>query len=470
MFKILSATNYRSFKDLEIELAPITLFVGPNNSGKSSIVSILRLLSQTADSNDPNVRLLLNGPLGDFGTYKDLIHENEIRRNLDVSITVLNNRLHPQVASGKEIAFKLKYKYRSAIKEIILKRIECFANNKHRVTAELNEDSEKFLIRKIADETISPSLNGSRIFRGFNIKNFLPRMLGASYMNDDDRLGVLFAKEMLQVQRDAFVTNKYLQSIEYVGAMRMPPSRTYLYTGERRRKVGANGEHALSMLVMDSMRRGSKTKGILQHVIGWLSRAGIASDIKVVSLSDRYFEIHIQHPITKEYENFADVGYGNSQVIPILVAGLNCDSEDTLIVEEPEIHLHPKAQAELGDFFIELNNKGVQSIVETHSEHMILRLQKRIAERVLNPKDIYIYYVNPTPNGKEIIRLEMDSKGMFKQDWPGGFFPERLNEARDLAIARSTSNTVEKASPLDKFNVSVEKEKSVISRTRKILK
>src|SRR3569623_479299 len=117
------------------------------------------------------------------------------------------------------------------------------------------------------------------------------------------------------------------------------------------------------------MRRGGKTKGNPGKVVDWLSAAGIASDVRIDPLSDRYYEIHIQHPVTKEYENYADVGYGNSQVIPVLVAGYGLDSNDTLLVEEPEIHLHPKAQAELGNFFVELLEKGVQSIVETHSEH-----------------------------------------------------------------------------------------------------
>lgn len=177
------------------------------------------------------------------------------------------------------------------------------------------------------------------------------------------------------------------------------------------------------MLAMDSMRRGRKSRGIRQNVVNWLQIAGIASDIKIVHLSDRYFEVHIQHPITKEYANFADVGYGNSQVIPVLVAGLNAEGGDTFIVEEPEIHLHPKAQAELGDFFLDQFKRGVQSVIETHSEHMIVRLQRHIAQGNLQPKDVRIYYVHPTSSGKELIPLELNAQGIFTAEWPGGFSP-----------------------------------------------
>lgn len=442
MLKNLKATNYRSFRKLDIDLAPITLFVGPNNSGKSSVISILRLLSQTIESNDPNVRLLLNGALGDFGTYKDLIHENETRRHLDIAFTLQPQELSVPGADKKTITFQLHYKYRSALKEVILKRLECLGDGRHHLSVEFNEDSERFLIRRLADTEIRPSLSSLARLRGFDVRNFLPRQIISSSIDDGaSPFDKLISSRTRTVSRNSYLASRALQSIEYVGAMRVPPSRTYLYTGERRQKVGANGEHAVTMLAMDSIRRGSKSRGLRQGVIKWLSLAGIASDIKIVPLSDRYFEIHVQHPVTNEYQNFADVGYGNSQVVPVLVAGLNTAPGNAFIVEEPEIHLHPKAQAELGDFFLDLRRKGVQSIVETHSEHMIVRLQRHVAAGNLDPSDLFIYYVNPTQKGKELLRLELDSKGVFTSEWPGGFFPERLKEARELAMARAPVST-----------------------------
>lgn len=441
MLRAIRATNYRSFKFLDVKLAPITIFVGPNNSGKSSAISLLRLLSQTIESNDPNVRLLLNGALGDFGTYKDLIHENETRRHLDISFELSPDPgLHSFASDKKSIEFHLHYKYRSSLKEVILKRLECSGDGRHHLTAEYNEDSERFLLRRIGEEDIPASMSSSAQLKRFDVRNFLPRQNAPGLLDREDPLVKAVFEKIRIVNRNAFFATRALQSIEYVGAMRVPPSRTYLYTGERRQKVGANGEHAISMLAMDSVRRGSKSKGIRQGVVRWLSLAGIASDIKILPLSDRYFEVHVQHPITKEYENFADVGYGNSQVIPVLVAGLNTNQDETFVVEEPEIHLHPKAQAELGDFFLELHKRGVQSLVETHSEHMIVRLQKHVASGELRPESISIYYINATAAGKELIRLELDEKGAFVGDWPGGFFPERLTEARSLAIARTRAD------------------------------
>jgi predicted ATPase len=439
VFKTFSATNYRSFRHLDVELAPITLFVGPNNSGKSSVISVLRLLAQTLESNDLNVRLLLNGALGDFGTYKDLVFDNETRRHLEISFSFDPSKDMRVIGADRHrISFNLQYRYRSSLKEIVLKKVESHGDGRHHLTAEFNEDSERFSIKKIGKQELTSTLAQFGRLRTFDVRNFLPRTsLPPVAPEGSDPILKLLNNETRIASRNAYAATRVLQSIEYVGAMRVPPARTYLYTGDRRRKVGASGEHAVTMLAMDSMRRGSKSRGIRQGVVKWLSLAGIASDIKIVPLSDRYFEVHVQHPVTKEYENFADVGYGNSQVIPVLVGGLNLSSGECLIVEEPEIHLHPRAQAELGDFFLELCQRGVQSLVETHSEYMIVRLQKHIAAGALSPDDVRIYYVNPTPEGKELIRLELDEKGLFKQEWPGGFFPERLQEARELALARS---------------------------------
>lgn len=439
MLKNISAENYRSFQELNVDLAPITLFVGPNNSGKSSVISVIRLLSQTLESHDPNVRLLLNGALGDFGTYKDLIHGNQTKKHLKISFSIdLSDENSKLGSDTNSIQFLLGYKYRSALREVILKNLTVKGDGHHHLTAEFNEDTEKFQLRKIASTQIPPGAANSTFQRGFDVRNFIPRMLiSAPKETDSDHLFKLAAQEVRTSSRNGFIVSRHFQRIEYVGAMRMPPSRTYLYTGERRQKVGANGEHAITMLAMDSIRRGSKSKGIRQGVIKWLAAAGIASDIKIASLSDRYFEIHVQHPITKEYQNFADVGYGNSQVIPVLVAGLNAGRGDILIAEEPEIHLHPKAQAELGDFLLDLKNRGVQSIVETHSEHMIVRLQQHIAAGRLDPASIVIYFVEPTADGKKLRKLSLNSSGLFTVPWPGGFFPERLDEARQLAIARA---------------------------------
>ena len=126
-----------------------------------------------------------------------------------------------------------------------------------------------------------------------------------------------------------------------------------------------------------------------------------------------------------------DVGVGISQLVPVLGLALASDT-GMAAVEQPELHLHPRLQAELGDLFIEASRDGVRRfLLETHSEHLILRIQRRIRESVegrphrgvtISPDDVAIYYSNPQAHGDPIRRIDLDERGEFIQPWPDDFF------------------------------------------------
>lgn len=148
-----------------------------------------------------------------------------------------------------------------------------------------------------------------------------------------------------------------------------------------------------------------------------------------------------------------DVGIGISQALPVLVSAF-ASKNQLIAIEQPEIHVHPKLQAELGDVFIEaaLKDGGPRNtfILETHSEHLILRLLRRIRETTsgsylddaleagdeaaldghvsITPSDICVFYVLPTPQGAQVIELPVTDDGDFSQRWPGGFFAERFQD------------------------------------------
>jgi len=99
------------------------------------------------------------------------------------------------------------------------------------------------------------------------------------------------------------------------------------------------------------------------------------------------------------------------------------------MIEEPELHIHPRLQAELGSLFVDaIQEKGHQIIAETHSEHLMLRIQRLIRSKKLSPQDVCVLYVSRDASGSSVQQLRLDEDGEFLDEWPGGFFEESFNE------------------------------------------
>lgn len=145
--------------------------------------------------------------------------------------------------------------------------------------------------------------------------------------------------------------------------------------------------------------------------------------------ADRIRELVLVDQRTNTVVTHRDVGIGISQVLPVLVMAYGSRNK-LLAMEQPEIHLHPALQAELGDVFIEaaLGERGNTFILETHSEHLILRLMRRIREGTVSPDDIGVVFVEPLARGSRFIELRIDEEGDFTDEWPGGFFEESFHE------------------------------------------
>lgn len=147
----------------------------------------------------------------------------------------------------------------------------------------------------------------------------------------------------------------------------------------------------------------------------------------------------LQHLSNKSSVSLRDVGVGVSQVLPVIVSALG-EKKKTIAIEQPELHIHPALQAELGDLFIEsaLGENQNCCILETHSEHLILRILRRIREttrgklpegvRGLSAEDVSVLYIESGEGGAEIRELRINEQGRFIDDWPNGFFEERFNE------------------------------------------
>lgn len=424
MITQLKVSNYRAFENATLDLKPLTVIVGPNNSGKSALLSVLGLLAQTLRSGDTQVPLLLRGDLEDLGTYKDAVHGNDRRSHMAFRLEFQHMR---RGTVGSESAIEVAFGYRTQRRELYMLSLALESPISSRIFASRMSKSDKQVVKQWgpAGSKTEPPTNVR--YNHFLVGGFLMARVSSSASFAIARTIDVCSRSMLNE----------LSSIDFIGPFRAAPNRTYMLSGESAAVVGRCGERAVDVLVSDYLRRGSKQIGITRQVAEWLQRCSIAADININVLTDRHFEIQIEHPVTRERQNLADVGYGCGQVLPILVAGFNRRPGEILVVEQPEIHLHPRAQAELGDFFVHLALSGVQCVIETHSEHLLLRIQAAIAalDNKLTHDDVAVYYVHAASDqAKSATRLWLQPDGFFKTEWPGGFFPERTEECRQLAL------------------------------------
>ena len=221
---------------------------------------------------------------------------------------------------------------------------------------------------------------------------------------------------------------RFLESFIYIGPLREYPERLYILSGNSSQQVGKSGK-----MVSDILFRNPE---LLKQVNEQLERFGLEYELKVASYTNKdtselsdVFALRLVDKYTDVNVSLLDVGFGISQVLPIIVQSM-LSRNTTLLIEQPEIHIHPRLQAELGSLLAEcikppLNN---QFIIETHSEHLMLRLQKLIRKGELKPEDVSVIYVDRGAEGSKCLHLRLDEEGDFIDEWPGGFFEEDFNE------------------------------------------
>ena len=212
-----------------------------------------------------------------------------------------------------------------------------------------------------------------------------------------------------------------------IGPLRQEPARWYEVYDLPRIGVGRKGEHTSEYL--------RQHPELQESLNAWLHRLGIDYKVAVETVVPmermpalgilKLTDLRRDNPVAT---TIADVGMGISQVLPI-VAECLCEKEKWIGIEQPELHIHPRLQAELGSLFADsYKEKGNRFLIETHSEHLLLRLQRLIRTGVLTSEDVAVAYVSRGTGGSEVQRLRLDKRGEFIDDWPKGFFPERLAE------------------------------------------
>ena len=216
-----------------------------------------------------------------------------------------------------------------------------------------------------------------------------------------------------------------LDSVLPIGPHRNSPNRIYTYDGRKPFEVGFSGRFVPDLLF--------QSPTLVKTTNEWLGRLDIDYELKIEKTNTRYddiYEIRFVDRTNNSIDvNLRDLGFGISQIIPVVVQCLTCRG-NILTIQQPELHIHPSLQANLGDLFTEsIYTKNSQLIIETHSEHLVLRLLRLVRKGKLKHDDLSILYVGRNSSGSTYVkRLRLDESGDFFDNWPGGFFPERLKE------------------------------------------
>ena len=251
-----------------------------------------------------------------------------------------------------------------------------------------------------------------------------------------------------------YLDNFFASSLKYLGPLRDAPKPLYpLAPAADPRDVGLRGEHTASILELHKNKkiryipsanfkdpvidRKTVTRTLEAAVIDWLQYLGVASSVKSRDQGKLGHELKVGLSNSDSTHDLTHVGVGVSQVLPILVMCLLADTDSTLVFEQPELHLHPKVQTLLGDFFLSMALCNKQCIVETHSEYFIDRLRFRIAaaspEKELNSQ-AKIYFVEKPSQASSFREVVINEYGAIS-DWPEGFFDQSQQQAEEILRA-----------------------------------
>ena len=191
------------------------------------------------------------------------------------------------------------------------------------------------------------------------------------------------------------------------------------------------------------MGKGQPKRTVEEHVAHWLKELGLIYSFKVQPIAPgrKEYEVRIQRTAESASVFLTDVGFGVSQILPVLVLLFYVPEGSTVILEQPEIHLHPAVQAGLADVFIDaIKRRKLQIILESHSEHLLQRLQLRMAEKGLNPEKEFdstkarLYFTSIEQGRSKLTPLALDEYGNIN-NWPDGFFGDTLGEAAAMMKA-----------------------------------
>ena len=365
--------HFKCFDSLKLPLCPLTLLSGANASGKSSVIQALVLLHQTMRENEGSPRLMLNGAAIRLGTVADVIDQEGREGNSNSCIIALHD---------DETEYMWEFRGERT---------------------------------GMSMEIASVSIDGKYIRSPKVLHRLLP-VLDADFDNTD------FEKPFDAVYRLAYLT-----------AERLGPRDIYtLEDAQLTPVIGSSGENAVGVLysggdepVLSGLRVEGAPPTRLHQVQLRMSQFFPGCELEVQKIPHaNAVRLGLRTSKRMDFHRPVHTGFGLTQVLPIVVAALSADRDDLLLIENPEVHLHPAGQAMMGQFLADVAQAGVQVILETHSDHVLNGVRRAVKAKHLDADRVAIHFFQPRGGNKaQVVSPILDSEGKVDA-WPDGFFDQ----------------------------------------------
>lgn len=453
MLTRLRLKNFKSWADTgDIALRPITGFFGTNSSGKTSLLQALLLLKQTTESSDRGLVFHFGDKASpvDLGDFSSLVHFHDVSKTLTMDLDwergapleVLDTKRPDRaVLKSGELGIHLRVRGSSDSRRIAVERLR------------YNIGEAGFGMRPIPEEAERGEQNGAAGFELFaNRSDFqFVRSVGRPWPLPPPVRCYGFPDQVRAYYRNAgfladleLAFEECMAGVHYLGPLRAYPERRYTWSGALPTDMGRAGGSAIDAMLASRERGETISPGprrkrvpLEVYVAEWLKRLGLIDAFRIVPLSEgsQVFQVKVKKTADSPEVLLTDVGFGVSQILPVLVLCFYVPEGSTVILEQPEIHLHPSVQAGLADVLIDAwKKRRVQIVLESHSEHLLRRLQRRIAEDELRPEEIGLHFCKTKGRRSELVELDIDLAGTIK-NWPDDFFGDEMGEIAATRIA-----------------------------------
>lgn len=401
--------GFKSFKDeCQITIKPLTLLAGSNSSGKSSIFQPILMMKQTLNEvYDPGA-LQLNGANVKFTHVEQLITKNSDTKEFYV-----------EIGNGSHNTVKMTYEKKGQSKSgLDIKSMTIKDEGKEFTVepdCELDEETLNIILQELpgffgdimkSEPNYYPKIGRNRCFLEFSIF-------------DEDTKSAFVSRSFVGLMQSS------IREIIHLPGLRGNPERNYPLTAIDFEKMSFSGtfEKYVASIIANWIDT-NNTKNLIK-LKGYLKQLSLANNIETKYISDTEISLHVSRfnkGNKDDLVSIADVGLGVSQTLPILVALLMAKRGQMVYIEQPEIHLHPRAQYELATIFADAIKRGIILVIETHSAVLLRGIQTAVVNEKIEKDQVALHWFSCNQNtGYSYVNsANLDENGAFG-DWPEDF-------------------------------------------------